>query len=62
MRDLGRISDTLRALERTWRKYPDLRLGQLLLNLTRDGEDLYNIEDEVLLKRLREYPHGGQDE
>lgn len=32
MRDPDRIRDVLDAIRRVWEKYPDLRLGQLILN------------------------------
>lgn len=54
MRDPARIEPTLAAVQAVWVTAPDLRLGQLLLNATRTGEDLYQIEDEVLLQRLSE--------
>ncbi len=34
-------------------KYPDLRVGQLLLNAVRS--DLYNIENDSLVKALEMY-------
>ncbi len=36
---------------------PDLRLGQLLLNMQKPGEDdIYNVEDDEMLKRIHRYP------
>jgi uncharacterized protein YihD (DUF1040 family) len=32
MRDINRIDRILKLIEKTWKKYPDLRLGQLLVN------------------------------
>jgi hypothetical protein len=52
LRDPDRIPLILRALERCWREQPDSRLGQLLSNLTRDQESLFNVEDGELLRRL----------
>ena len=37
MRDPERIPLILAALEREWRKEPDVRLGQLLVNLVRSN-------------------------
>jgi uncharacterized protein YihD (DUF1040 family) len=51
MRDSRRIGKTLGALEHYWRRHPDLRLGQIVGNLSR-GLDPYFIEDETLLGRL----------
>ena len=47
MRDPNRIGPTLFAIEMLWRTYPDLRLGQLILNLTAD-DAAYYIEDDDL--------------
>jgi hypothetical protein len=46
----------LTALERRWSREPDLRLGQLLVNLTGDlgseGSPLFELPDGELLCRL----------
>jgi hypothetical protein len=58
MRDPERIQMILAAVERQWRKDPDARLGQVIVNLLRanrnvPGEDegrvLFNVEDGQLL-------------
>jgi hypothetical protein len=54
MRNAARIKPTLAAVADAWSKVPDLRLGQLLLNTMLPGEDLYQVEDDVLLARLQE--------
>ena len=54
MRDKYRIDAILNQVQEIWKNYPDLRLGQLLLNVARDPE-LYYIEDEELIKKLKEY-------
>lgn len=51
MRDPARIQKVLSALEHYWRRHPQLRLGQIVGNLSR-GIDPYNIEDDELLLRL----------
>jgi len=48
MRDPNRIKPTLEAVEKLWRKYPDLRLGQLLWAIAQG--DLYNMEDEQTIE------------
>ena len=50
-RDVGRIREILAKLERVWRQYPDMRLGQLLINVC-GKTDLFMIEDEEVLVRL----------
>jgi len=52
MRDLNRIKPIIDTVTQVWNKHPDLRLGQMLENLTGYDEDLYYVEDDELLKRL----------
>ena len=54
MRDPARINEILFKVEEIWRRYPDLRLGQLIMNAMKIGEYLYYLEDEQLLKLLEE--------
>jgi hypothetical protein len=51
VRDPERIPLILAAVERRWRQDPDLRLGQLLTNLT-VGREIGLVEDGALLKLL----------
>lgn len=58
MRDPARIKETLAVLEKLWNKYPDQRLGQLVLNYSRQRrrisyDHLFNMEDEILLRNLK---------
>jgi hypothetical protein len=53
MRDPNRIEKVLNDIERIWKRFPDLRLGQLLLNVARDPL-LYYLEDDELLALLEE--------
>ncbi len=46
----------LQQLEVLLLAYPELRVGQLLLNATPNGKDLYNLSDEELWKALNNYP------
>ena len=56
MRDPARIQEVVATLRGIWHQVPDLRLGQLLINCTHDiGTDLFYIEDDVLLQRLKDY-------
>ena len=63
MRDPKRIDRILRKLRKTWRKNPDLRLGQLLYALEQNGHhpqeayssrarDIFYTEDEVIERGL----------
>ena len=51
MRDVSRIDFILKSVGDVWKNYPDLRLGQLLLNVVRDPM-LYYIEDDKLVDEL----------
>lgn len=52
MRDPKRIDRILKNIEVLWKKYPDLRLCQLLGNCFGPG-DLYYIEDYELEAALK---------
>lgn len=52
MRDPERIPQVLAAVERYWRRYPGLRLGQLVGNFANDT-DPYYIEDDELNERIQ---------
>ena len=54
MRDPNRITTVCNKLAAIWSAYPDLRLGQLILNVI-DGTPLYYIEDNDLLNRLEDF-------
>lgn len=51
MRDVNRIDLILDRLKTLWKKYPDLRLGQLILNVLQ-APVLYYVEDEELIEIL----------
>jgi len=52
MRDVERIPYILSEIGELWRRYPDLRLGQLIGNVL-EGPGLYYIEDEDLVRMLK---------
>jgi hypothetical protein len=55
MRDPGRIDGVLAVVRDVWNRYPDLRLGQLLVNAVQPpepGSELYSIEDAPLVRKL----------
>lgn len=54
MRNPDRIDEIILEVARLWKKYPDLRLGQLLCNVLRDPA-LYYVEDADLIAALKEY-------
>lgn len=54
MRDKERIKPLLERLEVVWKEHPDLRLGQLILNVVRDPA-LYYLEDEEIINSIEEF-------
>lgn len=56
MRDPNRIDEVLEALREYWVAHPDMRLGQILVNLigAKFAVDIFYVEDDVLLERLKE--------
>ena len=52
-RDPARIPEILGLIEQLWNKHPDMRLGQLVVNLLDPVPNpIFNIEDETLRDRL----------
>lgn len=56
MRDPNRIPMILQRLEKVWEKNPDLRFGQLILNVLRN--DFYHVEDEELVTKVELFYNG----
>jgi hypothetical protein len=66
MRDPKRIKTTLDLIRSVWESYPDLRLGQLIVNTRPQGldtidsfEDIFYLEDEKLVERIKATYFGG---
>ena len=56
MRNPNRISRILEQLGEEWKKVPDWRLGQFLVNfLSWYGRDPFFIEDDDFIKLIQEY-------
>lgn len=55
MRDPDRISIILDKIREIWEASPDMRLGQLIINVTGQSDNLWNLEDDVLLDDLQEW-------
>ena len=63
MRDKYRIEPFLKEFGELWNKYPDLRFGQLVMNLQSiisKNPDPFYIEDDQMLQAIRSL--GGKDE
>jgi uncharacterized protein YihD (DUF1040 family) len=53
MRDPKRVKRIVEKLEKIWSRFPDWRLGQLLINISSSKWlDLYCMEDEELEEYL----------
>ena len=53
MRNPNRIEEYLTVIYNIWKKYPDLRFSQLVLNVLRNPTDYY-LEDDKTLKMFKE--------
>lgn len=57
-RHAGRMQEVLRRIGAVWKQYPDMRLGQLLVNVC-GPKDLFWIEDEHLMQLIEKNRFGG---
>lgn len=56
MRDINRIDPLLSKLGELWKLYPDMRFGQLIINLLDNpGKDPWCIEDDVWMEMIETY-------
>ncbi len=55
MRDPKRIRPFLDKLAEGWEKYPDLRFGQLVMDIVPDSDRLWNCEEDEFLNRLNSF-------
>jgi len=56
MRDPNRIGSVLHAVEKIWRLYPDMRLGQLVTNLADWAEEsVWDIEEDALVAEIERH-------
>ena len=60
MRDPKRIDVILQEISDIWHKYPDMRLGQLIGNVL-EGPSLYYVEDDGLVKVLKDMYEGAEE-
>ena len=61
MRDPKRIDVILQEISAIWHKYPDMRLGQLIGNVL-EGPSLYYVEDDSLVKALKDIYEGAKEQ
>ena len=57
MRDIDRIPVILGRFEKIWKNNPDLRLGQLILNVINESI-LYYLEDDVIITEIENFYFG----
>lgn len=56
MRDPERIPRILALIKAIWETYPDLRLGQLIVNASPEHEaNLFYTDDDELEQKLKEF-------
>ncbi len=53
MRDPNRIDEILNTVKTVWNQYPDMRFGQLVVNVL--GVDPFYVEDDVILKAFQNW-------
>lgn len=54
MRDPKRVDRILEKIKKIWKRYPDLRLFQLLGNCLPTNGDHYYVDDDIIEKLLGE--------
>lgn len=52
--DPNRITPIIELLNKQWKEHPQMRLGQLISNIT-DTENIFYCTDEEIKKRLQEF-------
>ena len=56
MRDINRIDPLLAKLGALWKQHPDMRFGQLIINLLDNlGKEPWCIEDDVWTEIIETY-------
>ena len=57
MRNPARIDPILRLIGEAWKRSPDLRLGQIIVNAVRPVDpcsEVFYVEDDILLRKIEE--------
>jgi len=60
MRDKSRIKPFLAEVTNIWEKYPDLRFGQLVMDVMPNINRLWNVEEDSMLEAFHEFDEGIQ--
>lgn len=53
-RNPDRIKPMLEKIEEAWKMYPDLRLGQLLIDCAKKN-DVFSIEDDKMFEKIQDF-------
>lgn len=54
MRDPAKIDKMINIIRAVWKESPDLRLGQLIMNISPGGQDIFYLEDDRLLDAMKD--------
>ena len=54
-RDIKRIRPFLNHIAEGWEKYPDLRFGQLISNVTCGGMEIFFMEEDQMLQAIDQF-------
>lgn len=55
-RDPARIAEILSLITQVWKQHPDMRLGQLIVNLLDPKPNpVFMVEDDILRDRLKDF-------
>ena len=55
MRNPERIRPFLDKIAEAWERYPDLRFGQLVMDIVPNSDRLWNCEEDEFLNRLESF-------
>lgn len=55
MRDKDRIIGVMTEIMAVWEEVPDLRLGQFLMGVTSSDQEMFYIEDDKLVERVKNF-------
>lgn len=55
MRARPRIRSILARIEKIWAQHPDLRLGQIIVNVESSASFLFHVEDDKLIEMIEDW-------
>jgi len=54
-RDPDRIDRVIEKIRKIWKANPDWRIGQLVVNMTQRGKQIFYVEDDVVEAEIDRY-------